>query len=63
MKGFKEFHSAKATLSGIELHHMLRKKQHLQAPSSNNLMALQHSFIQHFSSLSLNNFSRQNLKP
>jgi putative transposase len=31
MKGFKAFHSAKATLAGIELHHMLRKGQHLQA--------------------------------
>lgn len=31
MKGFKAFHSAEATLTGIELHHMLRKKQHLQA--------------------------------
>jgi putative transposase len=31
MKGFKAFHSAKATLAGIELHHMLRKKQHAQA--------------------------------
>ena len=31
MKGFKEFHSAAATLSGIELHHMLRKKQHNQS--------------------------------
>jgi putative transposase len=30
MKGFKEFHSAKVTLSGIELHHMLRKEQYLQ---------------------------------
>ncbi len=28
MKGFKAFHSAEATLSGIELHHMLRKSQH-----------------------------------
>ena len=28
MKGFKSFHSANATLAGIELHHMLRKKQH-----------------------------------
>jgi putative transposase len=25
MMGFKAFHSAQATLSGIELHHMLRK--------------------------------------
>lgn len=28
MKGFKAFESAQATLSGIELHHMLRKGQH-----------------------------------
>ncbi len=28
MKGFKSFHSADATLAGIELHHMLRKGQH-----------------------------------
>ena len=33
MKGFKAFHSAKATLVGIELHHMLRKKQHGQSSS------------------------------
>lgn len=31
MKGFKAFHSAEATLSGIELHHMLRKGQHNQS--------------------------------
>jgi putative transposase len=31
MKGFKEFHSAAATLAGIELHHMLRKGQHTQS--------------------------------
>ena len=31
MKGFKAFYSAKATLEGIELHHMLRKNQHTQA--------------------------------
>ena len=31
MKGFKAFHSAKATLAGIELHHMFRKGQHLKA--------------------------------
>ncbi len=31
MKGFKAFHSAEATLAGIELHPMLRKNQHLQA--------------------------------
>lgn len=28
MMGFKSFHSANATLSGIELHHMLRKGQY-----------------------------------
>ncbi len=31
MKGFKAFHSAQATLAGIELHHLLRKGQHIQA--------------------------------
>lgn len=28
MMGFKAFQSARATLQGVELHHMLRKKQH-----------------------------------
>ena len=31
MMGFKAFQSARATLQGIELHHMLRKKQHLSS--------------------------------
>ena len=31
MKGFKAFDCAKATLAGIELHHMLRKGQHMQS--------------------------------
>ena len=31
MLGFKAFHSAEATLAGIELHHMLRKRQHTNA--------------------------------
>ena len=31
MLGFKSANSASATLVGIELHHMLRKKQHLDA--------------------------------
>jgi putative transposase len=31
MMGFKSFDSAKSTLAGIELHHMLRKKQHKDA--------------------------------
>ena len=30
-RGFKEFNAAEATLSGIELHHMLRKNQHTQS--------------------------------
>jgi putative transposase len=30
MKGFKSFEAAEATLPGIELHHMLRKQQHIQ---------------------------------
>ncbi len=33
MKGFKAFHSADATLAGIELHHMLSKGQHNQSAS------------------------------
>jgi len=33
MMGFKAFHSAQATLAGIELHRMLRKSQHQQANS------------------------------
>jgi hypothetical protein len=35
MMGFKAFHSARATLAGIELHHMLRKGQHQQAANMN----------------------------
>jgi len=31
MMGFKAFHSAQATLAGIELHRMLRKGQHVNA--------------------------------
>ena len=31
MLGFKSIHSARATLDGIELHHMLRKNQHVNA--------------------------------
>ena len=33
MMGFKAFHSAQATLAGIELHHMLRKGQHVHSDS------------------------------
>ena len=33
MKGFKSCDSAKATLAGIELHHMLRKGQQVKAAS------------------------------
>ena len=33
MRGFKSLDSAVATLSGIELHHMLRKQQHEKAKS------------------------------
>ncbi len=29
--GFKAMHSARATLDGIELHHMLRKWQHINS--------------------------------
>ncbi len=44
MKGFKAFHSAEATLLGIELHHMLRKNQHQQ---SDNLTIFE-QFYQQF---------------
>ena len=33
MMGFKAFHSAEATIAGIELHHMLKKGQHCFANS------------------------------
>ena len=33
MMGFKAFHSANATLLGVELHHMLGKGQHVNAES------------------------------
>jgi putative transposase len=33
MKGFKSFKSARATLAGVELHHMLRKRQHIDKAS------------------------------
>ena len=35
MMGFKAFHSAEATLSGIELHRMLRKNQHVDSDKLN----------------------------
>ena len=35
MLGFKSINSASATLAGIELHHMLRKKQHINADKQN----------------------------
>ncbi len=34
MMGFKAFHSAQATLSGINLHHMLKKGQHIAAANN-----------------------------
>lgn len=36
MKGFKAFNSAEATLAGIELHHMLRERQHLKSANFTN---------------------------
>jgi putative transposase len=35
MKGFKTFYSAEATISGIDLHHMLKKGQHCQSANEN----------------------------
>jgi putative transposase len=34
MMGFKSFHSAEATLAGIELYHMLKKGQHVDGNKS-----------------------------
>lgn len=34
MMGFKSFHSAEATLAGIELYRMLKKRQHIDAKNS-----------------------------
>jgi len=34
MMGFKSFHSAEATLAGIELYHMLKKNQHVDGKNS-----------------------------
>lgn len=33
MMGFKAFHSAKSTIAGIEMLHMLRKDQHDDTPN------------------------------
>lgn len=38
MMGFKSFHSAQATLVGIELYRMFKKRQHVDA---NNTMAFE----------------------
>jgi putative transposase len=35
MMGFKAFHSAEATLAGIELHRMIKKGQHVQSANQN----------------------------
>jgi len=43
MLGFKSVRSARATLDGIELHHMLRKGQHVNPAS--------HSIFKQFYSL------------
>jgi putative transposase len=37
MKGFKDFHSARTTVAGIEPHHRLRKGPHRQAPNQSVL--------------------------
>jgi hypothetical protein len=62
MRGFKAHHSADATLSGIELYHMLRKGQHQQSPMKlflNNFMGLQHKFLQNKSVCHLRTLLRQ----
>ncbi len=54
MKGFKAFHSAEATLTGIELHHMIRKGQHKQSLIKlflNSFMTSLHKCVQNKSVL------------
>ncbi len=52
MLGFKAFHSADATIAGIELHHMLKKGQHRAANNVSRIVAnvklLQKIIIYHF---------------
>jgi len=43
MLGFKSFRSAETTLAGIELHHMLRKKQHVN--TANQSIVVLRSFM------------------
>jgi hypothetical protein len=38
MMGFKKFHLAEAMLSGIELHRMLKKGQHIHSNFKNQLV-------------------------
>lgn len=37
--GFKVMHSARATLDGIDVHHMLRKGQHINSKKINQLLS------------------------
>ncbi len=65
MKGFKTFSSAHATLAGIELHHMLRKKQHAQSANQtifNSSTDWRHKIVQIKSVRGLKIFLRQNRK-
>ena len=55
MMGFKAFHSAHATLMGVELHHMLRKHQH--ACSSNQTVFEQFYALAAWFRLGKNQFS------
>ena len=57
MRGFKEFNAAEATLSGIELHHMLRKNQHSQ---SNDLTIFEQFYGLAASARPVRKFLRQN---
>ncbi len=62
MKGFKALDSTETTLAGIELHHMLRTRQHLKAEkqSLNRSMDLWPNLIQYLSILLLKKIMRQN---
>lgn len=62
MVAFKAFHSAGATLAGIETAHMIRKGQLLAKglPRFSSLLRSQHSSVRAMPALKLQQNSRQN---
>ncbi|KTD00621.1 transposase [Legionella feeleii] len=63
MNGFKAFHSAQATLAGIELYPMLRKGQHNQAVNQTIFEQSRHKLDQNNSGRSKNIFATEPSRP